>query len=101
MTQRSEEVRDQGRGLMNIGRIRLAELRTHPLFLHAELDPEREEEESESDESAHLREGDRCAKEPGENAGVDGVADSGIGTGGDQFVVLLDGDGAAPVGSQI
>ena len=28
---------------MSIGGIRLAELGTHPLFLHAELDPEREE----------------------------------------------------------
>jgi hypothetical protein len=43
VTQRSEKVRHQGGGLMRIGGIRLAELGTHPLFLHAELGPEHEE----------------------------------------------------------
>jgi hypothetical protein len=82
---------------MSIGGIRLAELGAHPLFLHAELDPEREEEENENDEPAHLGDGNRHAKETGQNAGVDGVTDHGIGTGGDQLVALLNGDGAAPV----
>src|SRR5271170_6310244 len=86
---------------MNIGGIRFAELGTHPLFLHAELDPEREEEENQSDEPAHLGEGNRRAKQPGQNAGVDGVTDHGIGTGGDQLVALLNGDGAAPVAAEV
>ena len=64
VTQRSEEVRHQGSGLMSIGGIRLAELGTHPLFLHAELDPEREEDENENDEPAHLGDGNRHAKQP-------------------------------------
>jgi hypothetical protein len=54
VTQRSEEVRNQGSGLMSIGGIRLAELGAHPLFLHAELDPEHQEDENENDEPAHL-----------------------------------------------
>ena len=97
LKQRSEEVRHQSSGLMSIGGIRLAELGTHPLFLHAELDPEREEEENENDEPAHLGDGNRHAKETGQNAGVDGVTNHGIGTGSDQLVALLNGDGAAPV----
>jgi hypothetical protein len=34
----------------------------------------------------------RHAKETGQNAGVDGVTDQGIRTGGDQLVALLNGD---------
>src|SRR5271170_43716 len=100
-TQRSEEVRHQGSGLTSIGGIRLAELGTHPLFLHAELDPEGEEDENENDEPAHLGDGNRHAKETGQNAGVDGVTDYGIGTGGDQLVALLNGHGAAPVAAEV
>ena len=100
-SQRSEEERHQGSSLTSISGIRLAELRTHPLFLHAELHPEREEDENESDESAHLGDGNRHAKETGQNAGVDGVTDQGIGTGGDQLVALLNGDGAAPVSAEV
>ena len=101
VTQRSEEVRHEGGGLPGIGSIGLTELGTHLLFLHAELEQEREEHESESDEPAHLGDGNRHAKEPGQNAGVDGVTDHGIRTGGDQLVVLLDGDGAAPVSAEV
>src|SRR5271155_5562828 len=86
---------------MSIGSIRLAELGTHPLFLQAELGPEREEDEEESDEAAHLGGGNRHAKEAGENAGVDGVTDHGIGTGGNQLVALLNSDGAAPVAAEV
>ena len=86
---------------MSIRGIRLAELGTHPLFLHAELDPEREEDENQHDEPAHLGDGNRHAKETGQNAGVDGVTDHGIGTGGDQLVALLNGDGAAPVAAEV
>ncbi len=85
---------------MSIAIICLAKLGTHPFFLHAELDPVPEEDEDESDKSAHLGEGDRCAKEPGQNAGVDGVTDHCIGYGGDQFVFLLNRDGAAPVAAR-
>jgi hypothetical protein len=53
VTQRSEEVRYQGSRLMSIAVIRLAKLGTHPLFLHAELNPEREEDENENDEPTH------------------------------------------------
>jgi len=68
--------------------------------LHAELDPEREEDsESESDEPAHLRDCNRHAKETDQNAGVDGVTDHG--SGGDQLVALLNGDGAAPVAAEV
>jgi hypothetical protein len=42
-----------------------------------------------------LGESNRDAKKPGQNAGVDGVTDHGIGTGGDQFVALLNGDGSS------
>jgi len=101
VTQRSEEVRHQGSGLTSIGGIRLAELGTHPLFLHAELDPEREEDENENDEHAHLGDGNRHAKETGQNAGVDGVTDERIGTGRDQLVALLNGHGAAPVAAEM
>ena len=91
----------QGSGLLSIRGIRLAELGAHPLFLHAELEPEREEEESQNDDAAHLRERNRGAKQPGQNAGVDGVTNHSIGTGGDQLVVLLNGDGAAPVSAKV
>ena len=77
VTQRSEEVRHQGSGLMSIGGIHFSELGAHPLFLHAELDPEHEEYENENDEPAHLGDGYRHAKESGQNAGVDGVTDHG------------------------
>lgn len=86
---------------MSISGICLAELGTHPLFLHAELDPEREEDENENDEPAHLGDGNRHAKKTGQNAGVDGVTDHGIGTGGDQFVALLNSDRAAPVAAEV
>src|SRR5271155_474469 len=86
---------------MSIGGICLAELGAHPLFLHAELDPQHEEDEDENDEPAHLGDGNRHAKETGKNAGVDGVTDHGIGTGGDQLVALLNGDGAAPVPAEV
>ena len=81
--------------------MRLAELGTHPTVLHAELDPEHEEDENENDEPPYLGDGNRHAKETGQNAGVDGVTDHGIRTGGDQFVVLLNGDGAAPVSAEV
>jgi hypothetical protein len=45
--------------------IRFAELATHPLFLHAELDPEREEDENENDEPARLGDRNRHAKKAG------------------------------------
>jgi len=86
---------------MSIGGIRLAELGTHPLFLHAELDPEREEDENANDGPAHLGDGNRHAEESGQNTGVDGVADHGIGTGGDQLMALLNGDGAAPIAAEV
>ena len=101
MRQRLEKVRDQGGGVPGVIGVFFAELGAHPLFFHAELDPEREEEESEGEESAHLGDGDGHAEESGQNAGVDGMADQGVGTGGDQFVVLLDGDGAAPVAAEV
>src|SRR5258708_18675136 len=63
VTQRSEEVRHQGRRLMSIGRIRLAELGTHPLFLHAELDPERQVDANEYHDPTPLRDGNRPANE--------------------------------------
>lgn len=56
--------------MTSIGGIRFAELATHPLFLHAELDPEREEDENENDEPARLGDRNRHAKKPGQNAGV-------------------------------
>src|SRR5271163_4314449 len=86
---------------MSIGGICLAELGAHPLLLHAELDPEHEEDEDENDEPAHLGDYNRHAKKPGQNAGVDRVTDHGIGTGGDQLVALLNGDGAAPVAAEV
>jgi hypothetical protein len=67
----------------------------HPLFLHAEKD------ENEGDEPAHLGDGNRHAKETGQNAGADGVTDHGIGTGGNQLVPLLNGDGAASVSAEV
>src|SRR5579863_2209500 len=72
---RSEEIGQQGGSLSGIGGIRLPKLRAHPLLLHAELEPEREEDEDDNDEPAHLRDCNRHAKEPGQNAGVDGVTD--------------------------
>jgi len=86
---------------MGIGGVCLPKLGAHPLLLHAELDPEYEEDEDENDKSAHLGEGDRGAKEPGQNAGVDGVTDHRIGPGGDQLVALLNRDGAAPVAAEV
>jgi hypothetical protein len=78
---RSEEVGHQGGGLSGIGSIRLPKLGAHPLLLHAELDPEHEEDEDENDEPAHLGDCNRHAKKPGQNAGVDWVTDHGIRTG--------------------
>ncbi len=48
-TRRSEEVWYEGGGVMSVGGIDLAELGTHKHFFPAELEPEREEEESEND----------------------------------------------------
>ena len=79
---------------MGIDGVCFPKLGAHPLLLHAELEPEHEEDKDESDKSAHLGEGDRGAKEPGQNAGVDGVTDDCIGPGGDQLVALLNRDGA-------
>jgi len=76
-------------------------LGTHPLFLHAELDPEHEKDENEGDDPAHLGDGNRHAKETGQNAGADGVTDHGIGTGGNQLVPLLNGDGAASISAEV
>ena len=42
-----------------------------------------------NDKFTQLGDGDRGAKEPGQNAGVDGVTDHRIGPGGDQLVALL------------
>jgi hypothetical protein len=42
---------------MRIGGVCLPKLGAHPLLLHAELDPEYEEDEDERDKSAHLGEG--------------------------------------------
>jgi hypothetical protein len=78
---------------MDILGIRLSKLSAHPLFLHAEFDPEHEEDEDENDEPAHLGDGDREAQESGQDASVDGVAQDGVRTGGDQLVILLNADG--------
>ena len=98
---RSKDVGHQGGSLSGIGSIRLPKLGAHPFLLHAELDPEHEEDEDENDEPAHLGDCNRHAKKPGQNAGVDWVTDHGIGTGGDQLVALLNGDGAAPVAAEV
>src|SRR5579872_2851616 len=98
---RSEKERHEGSGLLSVSVIGFAEVGTHPLFLHAELDPQHEEDEREDDEAAHLGDRNRHAEETRENSGVDGMTRQGIGTGGDQFVALLDGDGAAPVAAQV
>ena len=98
MTQRSEGIRHQESGLTSVGGIGVAELGTHQLFLHAELDPEREEHVNESDEPAPLRDGRSHAKKSGRNAGVVGATNHGIGTSGDQFVALLNGDGSSQPG---
>ena len=97
----SEEVRHQSGAPTDIGGILFSKLRAHPLFLQAEFGPEHDEVEKENDEPAHFGERDREAEESGQNAGVDGVANHGIGAGGDQFVTLLDGDGAAPIAAEV
>src|SRR5215475_11780530 len=86
---------------MGIDGVCFPKLRAHPLLLHAELEPKHEEDKNERDKSAHLGESDRGSKEPGQNAGVDGVTDHCIGPGGDQLVALLNRDGAAPVAAQV
>src|SRR5580704_7801789 len=86
---------------MGIGSIRLPKLRTHPLLLYAELGPEPEEQQDETDNPAHLGKRNRGAKKPGQNAGVDGVTDQAIGAGGNQLVALLNGHGAAPVAGEV
>jgi hypothetical protein len=48
-----------------------------------------------------LGDGNRHAKETGQNAGADGVTDHGIGTGGNQLVPLLNGDGAASISAEV
>jgi hypothetical protein len=58
---RSEEVGHQGGRLSAIGGIRLSEVGTHPLFLHAELDQEHEKDEKQGDEPAHLGDSNRHA----------------------------------------
>lgn len=96
-----EKVRHQSGGLTCIGGIRLPKFGTHPLPLHAELNPERKEEESEGDEPAHLAESNRGAEESGQNAGINVMANHGIWAGSDQLVVLLNGHGAAPVPAEV
>src|SRR5215472_17437585 len=86
---------------MGIGDIRLPKLGAHPLLLSPKLGPEHDEYQDETDEPAHLGERNRGAKKPGQNAGVDGVTDQGIGAGGNQLVALLNGYGAAPVPAEV
>ena len=86
---------------MGISGIRLPKLGTHPLLLRAKLSPEHDEYQDETDDPAHLGERNRGAKKPGQNAGVDGVTDQGIGAGRNQFVALLNGYGAAPVAGEV
>src|SRR5262249_1201165 len=100
-TQRSENVRHQGGCLPGIGGVRLPKLGMHPLLLHAELGPEHEKYLDETDEPSPRGERDRGAKKAGQNAGVDGVANHGIGASGNQLVVLLNGYGAAPVPAEV
>jgi len=98
---RSEQIRHQRRSLSRISSIRLAKLGAHPLLLHAQLEPEREEDEDDNNEPAHLRDRNRHPKKPGQDAGVDGMTDHAIRTGGDQLVPLLNSDGAAPVAAEV
>ena len=86
---------------MGIGGICLSKFGTHPLLLPAELGPEHEEHQDETDDPAHLGERNRGTEKPGQNAGVDGMTDEGIGTGGNQLVVLLNGYGVAPVAAEM
>ena len=86
---------------MDILGIRLSKLRAHPLLLHAELGPEPEEDEDENEEPSHLGDGDRDSEESSQNASVDGVAHDGVRTGGDQLVILLNCDGAAPIAAEV
>ena len=87
--------------MTGIGGVSFPKLGAHPLLLHTELAPEYEEDEDENDKPAHLGEGDRGAKEPSQDAGVDWVTDLGIWPGADQLVSLLDCDGAAPIAAQV
>ena len=86
---------------MGIGGIRLSKLGAHPLLLLAQLGPEHNEDQDQTDDPAHLGERNHGAKKPGQNAGVDGVAYEGVGAGGNQLVALLNGDRAAPVAAEV
>ena len=86
---------------MGIADIRVPKLGTHPLLLGAKLGPQHDEYQDETDDPAHLRERNRGAKKPGQNAGVDGMTDQGIGAAGNQLVALLNGYGAAPVAGEV
>src|SRR5215467_8084921 len=86
---------------MAIGGIRLSKLGAHPLLLLAELGPEHDDYQDETNDPAHLGERNCGAEKSGQNASVDGVADHGIGAGGNQLVALFNGYGAATVAGEV
>jgi hypothetical protein len=96
-----EEIGNQGADLAGVGFVGGAELFAHPFFFESEFAPEGEEDEGQGEESPPFGARDGGTEESEEQSGVDGVADQGVGAGGDEFVVVFEGNGLAPVFAEI
>ena len=98
---RSEKVGDQGGDAAGVGFVGFTEVRAHPLFFETQFAQEGEEDEGDGKQPAPLANGYGRTKKSEQQAGIDGMANQGVGAGGDEFVILLHGDGSAPVSTQL
>ena len=76
-------------------------MRVHPFFFQLEFPPEGDEDENYGEETAPFSTGYCGTNEGQEQTGIDGVANDGIRTCYDEFVVVFHGDRLAPVLSEV
>src|SRR5271157_1973519 len=81
--------------------IRLAELRAHPFLFKPQFAPQRDEDEGYSKSPAPFAAGDCATDKCQQKPGIDRVANQGVGPTCNEFVTFLQGDGLAPVFSQV
>ncbi len=91
---------EDGAGGAGVVVVLRAEGLAHELLLLEALDGEGEPEEEDGGDVAPLVPGERGANQRDDHAGIDGVAHEAVGTGADELVADLDGDGAGPVAAQ-
>lgn len=71
-----------------------------PFLLPLQLAPERDEDNGNGEQAAPSPNHDRAAQEEQQEASVDGVPNKAVGAALDQFVIVLELDGGAPVAAQ-